>query len=143
MNPTVSQLNDPEWWKQNAPRRAMFWGEDEKWYMTDEDGGWKVRNTLAWQEIHWPHTTLHKRPDPELDYQETEMIKRSKYHREIKPGVWIDVYDVIKAWAVDNPAQQHLIKKALQAGGRGHKSYDQDMEDIIASAARAKQLNAE
>lgn len=63
-----------------------------------------------------------------------------KYHREVKPGVWIDVYDVIKAWGVTNPAQQHLIKKALQAGERGHKDYDEDMDDVIASAKRAKEL---
>ena len=66
--------------------------------------------------------------------------QRSKYHREVKPGVWIDVYDVIKAWGVNNPAQQHLIKKALQAGDRGHKDYDEDMDDVIASAKRAKDL---
>ncbi len=40
----------------------------------------------------------------------------SKYHREIKPGVFVDVYDVLHAWGVINPALQHLIKKALQPG---------------------------
>lgn len=66
---------------------------------------------------------------------------RSKYHREIKPGVWVDVYDVLKAWGITNPAQQHLAKKALQGGERGHKTYEQDMKDIIASAKRAIELN--
>lgn len=65
---------------------------------------------------------------------------RSKYHREIKPGVWVDCYDVIKAWGVTNPALQHLLKKALQPGGRGHKTLAQDLEDIIVSAKRAKEL---
>lgn len=66
---------------------------------------------------------------------------RSKYHREIKPGVWVDVYDVINAWKITNPAQQHLAKKALQAGDRGHKGYTEDMRDIIASAERAIEIN--
>ena len=66
---------------------------------------------------------------------------RSKYHREIKPGVWVDVYDVINAWKITNPAQQHLAKKALQAGDRGHKGYAEDMRDIIASAGRAIEIN--
>ena len=66
---------------------------------------------------------------------------RSKYHREIKPGVWVDVYDVINAWKITNPAQQHLAKKALQAGERGHKGYSEDMRDIIASAGRAIEIN--
>lgn len=65
---------------------------------------------------------------------------RSKYHREIKPGVWVDVYDVLQAWAVSNPALQHLIKKALAPGERGHKDLATDLNDIVASAKRAKQL---
>lgn len=64
----------------------------------------------------------------------------SKYQREIKPGVWVDVYDVLAAWAVDNPALQHLIKKALQPGERGHKTREQDLADITASAIRAQEL---
>lgn len=66
--------------------------------------------------------------------------KANKYLREVKPGVMIDVYDVLQAWRVDNPALQHLIKKALQAGQRGHKSRDEDLADIVASAIRAREL---
>ena len=66
----------------------------------------------------------------------------SKYHREIKPGVHVDVYDVLRAWDVRNPALQHLIKKALQPGARGHKTLGQDMADIIASAKRAAELES-
>lgn len=64
----------------------------------------------------------------------------NKYLREIKPGVFVDVYDVLMAWNATNPALQHLIKKALQAGERGHKSREQDLQDIIDSAIRAKEL---
>lgn len=64
----------------------------------------------------------------------------NKYSREIKPGVFVDVYDVIHAWKEQNPALQHLLKKALQAGGRGHKDREQDLLDIIASAKRAYEL---
>lgn len=66
--------------------------------------------------------------------------KKNPYLREIKPGVWVDVYDVMNAWAVTNPALQHLLKKALQPGERGHKSREQDLQDIIDSAIRAKEL---
>lgn len=65
---------------------------------------------------------------------------RNKYLREIKPGVLVDVYDVLMAWTVINPALQHLIKKALQTGERGHKTREQDLQDIIDSAIRAKEL---
>lgn len=67
----------------------------------------------------------------------------NKYLREIKPGVFVDVYDVLMAWNVTNPALQHLIKKALQAGERGHKSREQDLQDIIDSAIRAKELESQ
>lgn len=64
----------------------------------------------------------------------------NKYLHEIKPGVFVDVYDVLMAWNVTNPALQHLIKKALQPGDRGHKSREHDLQDIIDSAIRAKEL---
>jgi len=71
---------------------------------------------------------------------EVEETVINKYSKEIKPNVFVDVYDVLKAWGVTNPALQHLIKKALQPGDRGHKTLEQDIDDIIASAKRAKEL---
>lgn len=66
-------------------------------------------------------------------------ITTSKYTKTIH-GVPVDVYDVLMAWGVTNPALQHLIKKALQCGQRGHKDDVQDLQDIIDSAIRAKEL---
>ena len=63
----------------------------------------------------------------------------SKYTRTIK-GVQVDVYDILKAWEVQNPALQHLIKKALQPGARGHKTLENDLRDILVSAERAMEL---
>ena len=53
----------------------------------------------------------------------------------------IDVYDVLKAFNVTCPALQHLIKKALCAGIRGHKDISTDLNDILISTNRAIQLN--
>ena len=66
-------------------------------------------------------------------------ITPSKYTKSIH-GVDVDVYDVLMAWGVTNPALQHLIKKALQCGQRGHKDKQQDLQDIIDSAIRAQEL---
>lgn len=63
----------------------------------------------------------------------------SKYKRKIK-GVEVDVYEVLKAWDVKNPALQHLIKKALQPGARGHKTLETDLHDILVSAERTIEL---
>lgn len=66
--------------------------------------------------------------------------KRSKYHVEIKTMVWVDVYDVLIAYNVTNPADAHAIKKMLMPGQRGAKSAAQDREEAIASLVRAGEL---
>ena len=86
--------------------------------------------------------TINIKPDSTLIHQPHGRIKRittSKYTKTIR-GVSVDVYDVLQAWGVINPALQHLIKKALQCGQRGHKDNAQDLQDIIDSAIRAKEL---
>jgi hypothetical protein len=67
----------------------------------------------------------------------------NKYNRTIKKGgkqVVVDVYDVLEAFDVKCPALQHLIKKALCVGIRGHKDEEQDLEDIFNSVNRAIEL---
>lgn len=88
------------------------------------------------------HSWDIKSPNDEQDLNDCIGAQEAdnKYLHEIKPGVFVDVYDVLMAWSVTNPALQHLIKKALQAGCRGHKSREQDLQDIIDSAIRAKEL---
>lgn len=79
---------------------------------------------------------------------ETAQVQPNKYQRIIRGKdqngnvvkCIVDVYDVLTAWETQNPALQHLIKKALQPGERDHKSLVQDLEDIIASAQRALEL---
>ena len=70
------------------------------------------------------------------------MNEKNKYTRTMK-GIDCDVYDVLEAFKVSCPALQHLLKKALNAGLRGHKDTLQDLDDIIASAERAKALELE
>ncbi len=67
------------------------------------------------------------------------IAENNKYIRSCK-GITIDVYDVLQAFEVTNPALQHLIKKALCAGLRGHKDRKQDLQDILDSARRAIEL---
>ena len=82
----------------------------------------------------------------EVDYEKltddsyNNSISKSKYTRKCN-GVEMDVYDVLKAFEVKCPALQHLIKKALCAGLRGHKNQQEDLQDILSSAKRAVELN--
>lgn len=63
----------------------------------------------------------------------------NKYQRECK-GIYIDVYDVLKAFEVTNPATQHAIKKLLASGKRGYKDVVQDLTEARDSINRAIEL---
>lgn len=77
---------------------------------------------------------------PIIAQREPVATDDSKYNRPCK-GITIDVYDVLKAFNVTCPALQHLIKKALAVGQRGHKDASEDLKDILASAKRAIELS--
>ena len=77
-------------------------------------------------------------PLPKLELPKTSGGK-SKYHREILPNVWVDVYDVLDAFGVSDAGYQHAIKKMLATGKRGHKSEVEDREDIMASVRRSNE----
>jgi hypothetical protein len=70
----------------------------------------------------------------------------SKYTRQITQTladedqgftIDVDVYDVLRAFDVTDPAIQHAIKKLLCTGIRGHKDSRQDLEEAIQSIERA------
>ena len=71
--------------------------------------------------------------------QREEEAQINKYQVKCK-GVYIDVYDVLTAYEVSNPASQHAIKKMLKAGQRGTKSFKQDLKEAIQSLERAIEL---
>ena len=68
----------------------------------------------------------------------------SKYDREIigidGTVTTVDVYRVLDAFCVSDPATQHAIKKMLCTGLRGHKDYLTDLNDSIDSLQKAKEL---
>lgn len=81
--------------------------------------------------------------------QDIKAPRPNKYMRKIKTfeshdingspieiDVWVDVYDVIKAFNVTSGPLQHALKKVLCAGERGHKDLLEDLNDIIASVER-------
>ena len=68
----------------------------------------------------------------------------SKYERKIigidGAVTTVDVYRVLDAFGVSDPATQHAIKKMLCTGLRGHKDYLTDLNDSIESLQKAKEL---
>jgi hypothetical protein len=96
------------------------------------------------------HYEIEAETAPEEVYENTkqvvEQVSINKYQRTIcvagtTNSLTVDVYDVLEAFKVTCPALQHLAKKALCVGIRGHKDTEQDLKDIIASAQRALQLH--
>ena len=90
-------------------------------------------------------TTIEEEREFKRIESTTKPSDGNKYHREIfdingNENITVDVYSVLAAFEVTNPALQHLIKKALCAGLRGHKTELTDMNDIIESAYRAKDM---
>jgi hypothetical protein len=69
----------------------------------------------------------------------SELTVKNKYQVNCK-GIDIDVYDVLKAFNVQNPAIQHAIKKLLKGGERGVKTKSQDYTEAIESITRAIEL---
>jgi len=67
----------------------------------------------------------------------------SKYDKTLYNGTVIDVYDVLDAWGVKNPAVQHAIKKLLQPGKRGNKTALDDLHEAYQSIARAIDLETD
>lgn len=70
-------------------------------------------------------------------------MSANKYQRKIKPGIYVDVYDVLKAFNVTCPAMAHGIKKCLASGQRGAKSSVQDKNEAIASIRRSIEMEHE
>lgn len=66
----------------------------------------------------------------------------NKYKRKVS-ALEIDVYDILKAFNVVNPAVQHGVKKLLCAGDRGYKDKMQDLKEALASISRAIELEGD
>ena len=86
------------------------------------------------------------------DYQRDEPIKavKHKYLKQIKGKfipdyelmLYVDVYDVLKAFDVVCPAMQHAIKKMLCSGQRGVKDSMRDKREAIDSINRSIELES-
>lgn len=63
-------------------------------------------------------------------------VARNKYDREILPGVYVDVYDVLGAFPTESPAIDHAVKKLLAPGQRGVKDRITDLNEAIGSIQR-------
>lgn len=79
---------------------------------------------------------------PEFKHNaESEKRSHGHYFKDVSQLNEIDVYYVLKLFEVTDPCLQHIVKKALCAGKRGHKDMMEDLQNIVDTAARAVELN--
>jgi hypothetical protein len=57
-------------------------------------------------------------------------------------GVKIDPYRIFEIYGITNSPLQHAIKKLLRCG-KSVKSFDQDIDEAIASLMRLKEMRSE
>lgn len=71
------------------------------------------------------------------------MQSKHDHYFKLCPYDKIDVYRVIELFGITDSCLQHMVKKCLVAGGRGHKDIGKDIQDIIDTAERWKAMRAE
>ena len=63
-----------------------------------------------------------------------------KHYRYTYKGIKLDPARIVSIYKCSHPMQLPIIKKALCAGNRGHKDLLRDIDDIICSAQRWKEM---
>ena len=70
---------------------------------------------------------------------------KEEHNHYFKPCPYntLDVYRVISIFCVTDPCIQHALKKLLCSGVRGHKDQSKDIQDVIDTLERWKQMRYE
>lgn len=63
-----------------------------------------------------------------------------KYYIDVSNQDSIDIYYILSAYNVTNPAVFHAVKKCLMAGRRGYKNKTQDLREAIEALERGIEL---
>lgn len=136
-----------------VPEGAHSFRENLRFY--NEDGSKFYSSGNYWEDSTTSNTIktiwqLHVQPEelPFLDslndqYAEIERVRKHRhYFKDVSNIAEIDVYAVLKLFEVTDPCLQHIVKKALCAGKRGHKDMMEDLQNIVDTAIRAVELNS-
>ena len=70
-----------------------------------------------------------------------KMRENNHYFIDVSDVDEVDFYEIAKRYNVTDPAVQHILKKCLAIGNRGHKDLETDLKDILKTAKRALQIN--
>lgn len=142
----------------STPQGFSFWRECLNGGYGHDGNSWRYLDkffpdvgcpTDAWQEGEERMNNIAQNGnDGHYERKTVEHDKKNKYSRKIKTislgnvdhAIYVDVYDVLTAFEVVNPAMAHAVKKMLAPGQRGAKDTIQDMKEAIQSIERAIEL---
>lgn len=134
---------EPDWIE--VPEGAnILWIEDGETWFTEQEVGYRSASIL-WQRPQQPEELPLIDDEPKTVKTTTdelrERVKHNHYFKDVSNLDVVDVYQVLKLFNVTDPCLQHIVKKALCAGERGHKDFSRDLQDIFDTAKRALEIN--
>lgn len=123
-----------DWIKLNSDTDYLIKMGNDKLQVTQKgiDG---VKSSSLFGGVLWSRYT---QPE-ELRFVDDEP-KHQHYFKDFSDCKKVDVYRVLDRFNVVHPCQQHIAKKALCTGNRGHKDLLRDIQDIIDTAERWKDM---
>lgn len=93
--------------------------------------------------MYYAHLPPFGKEQESQSQPEAQTAPKHSHYFKACPYRQLDVYRVIDIFEVNHPCAQHLVKKALVAGGRGHKDLDRDIQDMIDTLHRWQEMRME
>lgn len=101
----------------------------------------KVYNCIEHKVVFAPYKAPEK--SVEVKQDKVNQPKHKHYFKDISKLDKLDVYRIIDLYEITDPCIQHALKKILVAGGRGHKDITTDIQNVIDTLERWKEMQNE
>ena len=124
--------------------KKHWWDADDKtWNYNPDYANAEKYSRVVWQRQAQPEELPYIGDEQSLNDQYAEIEKVREKHSHYKKDVsHLDVLDIYRVTELFKPHScgAHIAKKALCSGQRGHKDLLTDIQDIIDTAERWKQM---
>lgn len=105
-------------------------------YLTETD------YKIIWQRHTQPEELPFVDDFPDFSFESNvEQAKHNHYFIDVSDVDEVDFYEIALRYNVTDPCIQHILKKCLAVGNRGHKDFHTDLKDIYDTAARALRIH--
>ena len=91
--------------------------------------------------VIWQRPTFTEEPTFVDDDCEQDTTPHNHYYINVSDVDEIDFYEIALRYNVTDPCIQHILKKCLAVGNRGHKDFHTDLKDIHDTAVRALRIH--